>query len=131
MSESLNMEPEFDTEYKNESVSEVDSESISDTVPFCDHLEESDLEDLITNIHELMEEYFNSEILKMAKPNFHKEMVEDITHIVFQNLLDADICKDSDYFSIFEIVYDHCHTKYNPNFPFSTRILLDYLILYI
>ena len=102
------------------SVSEVDTESVSessDIIPFCDHLEEEELEDLTSNIHELIEEYLQSEILKIAKPDFHKEMVDDITHIVFQNLLDAQICRDSDYDSIFDMVDIHCHTQDNPNFP--------------
>jgi putative phage-type endonuclease len=102
------------------SESEIGSNAVSDLysdTPFYDHLEESDLDDLISNIHELMEEYFNSEILKISKPDFHKEMVEDITHIVFQNLLDAEICNDSDYDALFEMVNIQCHTKINPNFP--------------
>jgi putative phage-type endonuclease len=98
-----------------DSVSDDDTES--DIIPFCDKIEDSDLEDLISNIHELMEEYLNSEILKISKPDFHKDMVEEIAHIVFQNLLDANICNDCDYVSIFEIVNDQCHTKYNPNCP--------------
>jgi putative phage-type endonuclease len=111
-----------ENDVENNSVLEIDieSESESDVTSFWDQLEESDIDDLISNIHELIEEYFNSEILKISKPDFHKEMTEDIAHIVFQNLLDANICTDSDYVSIFELVNIHCHTKYNPNFPFRS-----------
>ena len=112
------------SESEAEAVSDVDAES--DTTSFCDHIDESDLDDLLSNIQELMEDYFTSEILKMSKPDFHKEMVEDITHIVFQNLLDADICKDSDYISIFEIVNDQCHTKYNPIYPLRSTEHCNY-----
>ena len=120
MSDSLNIESE------SESVSEVASVSESDITPFCNHLEQEELDDLTSNIHELMEEYYNSEILKMSKSDFHKEMVDDITHIVFQNLLDADICNDNDYVSIFEIVKHYCHTKYNPNFPLRSMEHCNY-----
>jgi putative phage-type endonuclease len=113
-----------DVDSESESVSALDAES--DITHFCDNIEESNLDDLISNIHELMEEYLNSEILKISKPDFHKEMVEDITHIVFQNLLDVNICKDSDYISIFEIVNDQCHIKYNPNFPLRSMKHCNY-----
>ena len=134
MSDELNFEPTIAMNDKCETLSELDlgsdseseSESESNSIPFCDQIDESDLDDLLSNIQELMEDYFISEILKMAKPDFHKEMVEDITHIVFQNLLDAEICKDTDYFSIFEIVNDQCHTKYNPNYPLRSTEHCNY-----
>jgi putative phage-type endonuclease len=113
----LEVDVKSECENENENESNSISEFESDTTPFYDHLEESHLDDLISNINELMEEYLNSEILKMSKPDFHKEMVEDITHVVFQNLLDADICKDSDYDSLFEMVDIQCQTRDNPNFP--------------
>jgi len=124
MSHNLILETEITAlavEDNPESVSEVDIESesasASDITPFCDHLEEEELEDLISNIHELIEDYLHSEILKMAKPDFHKDMVEDITHVIFQNLLDADICKDSDYDALLEMVDAEYHEKSKSNFP--------------
>jgi hypothetical protein len=119
MSDNLAIENELtlEVEDKSESLAEVDIESASDITPFYDHLEQEELEDLTSNIHELIDEYLHSEILKMAKPDFHKEMAEDITHIVFQNLLDAEICKDNDYDALFELVDIECHEKGKSGVP--------------
>ena len=90
---------------ESESVSDSESELEYIDTPFYEKLEETELNDLISSIHELIEEYMNIEILKMAKPEFHEELVNDVTNILFQNLQDAEICKEIDYDSVMELVY--------------------------
>jgi hypothetical protein len=56
------------------------------TIPFYEKLCEEDQEDL-NDYHRsnyILMYYLNSEVLKMANGDFHKIMVEDITHIIFQ-----------------------------------------------
>jgi putative phage-type endonuclease len=110
--------------------SEDSDSNDSYVTPFYDKLSENELDDLITSIHDLIEDYLTSEILKIAKPDFHKEMVDDITHILFQNLMDANVCKDPDYDSIYDLVDIHCDSYFenneNSNVPVRSREHCNY-----
>jgi putative phage-type endonuclease len=76
---------------------------------FFEKMSEEEYEDLEWSIYELLGEYMEDDdtILKIAKPSFHTEVVEDITHVLFQPLNDADICEDSDYDDLYSIVEDY------------------------
>ena len=103
---------DLNSDSESESESELQSEESNLTViPFYENIQESEMNDLISSIHELIDQYLITEILKMAKPDFHKEIVDDITHILFQNLQDAEICNnnDSDYDSLYDIVDMYCN----------------------
>lgn len=105
------VDADYEVEVENEvekSSSEKSSSEESYITPFYEYFSKDEFHDLVTSIDDLIEEYQSSEVLKMAKPDFHKEMAEDVTHIMFQNLLDAEICKDSDYDSISKLVDIHC-----------------------
>lgn len=107
---------------KYTSDSDSESNSTSDT-PFYEKLEETELNDLISSVHELIEEYVNAEILKMAKQEFHEELVNDVTNVLFQNLQDAEICKEIDYDSVMELVEIQSQTYFeNKENPNSTSI---------
>jgi putative phage-type endonuclease len=99
---------ELESESESELESELESDSESIDIPFYENLEETELNDLISSIHELIEDYLNIEILKMAKPDFHEELINDVTNILFQNLQDVDICKEIDYDSVIELVDIQC-----------------------
>jgi len=64
-------------------------------------------------------------VLKISHTNFHKNMVEDITHIIFQTFHDAEIIKDSDYDSVNDFVEHQCEVWYetgkNPYYPARTN----------
>jgi putative phage-type endonuclease len=115
-----------------ESVSDSDSDSVSESesvsesidTPFYEKLEETELNDLISSIHELIEEYMNIEILKMAKPEFHEELVNDVTNNLFQNLQDAEICKEIDYDSVMELVDIQCQIYFENKENSSSQIPL-------
>lgn len=109
----------YDSNSDSDSMSNLESES---ETPFYENLEESEINDLITSIHELIEEYLNTEILKMAKPNFHEELINDITNILFQDLQDADICKEIDYNSIMELVNIQSHQYFESFESFDSVI---------
>jgi len=91
------------------------------SVCFYEYFEENEINDLISSIFELIDEYLNSEILKMSKLDFHNEMVDDITHIIFQNLQDADIIDNSDYDCLYDFIYTQCtlyfENREDLNFP--------------
>ena len=101
---------------------DTDTDTSSDTdIPFYETLNEKESHDFISTIYSLVEYYMTNEIAKIAKPDFHKDVIEDITHVVFQTLEDAKICQDADYHSIYDYVEWHCsewfENKEDMNYP--------------
>ena len=94
-----------ESESGSESESESGSESKND---FCDNLLEEDLDEITIMINEYIDDYLKTEVLKMSHPDFHKHMIEDITHILFQSFQDAEVLQDSDYDSLLLLVDHHC-----------------------
>ena len=123
MSEKYTSESDSELELDSELESDSESNSIYDT-PFYEKLEETELNDLISSIHELIEEYMNIEILKMAKPDFHEELINDVTNILFQNLQDVKICKEIDYDSVMELVDIQCQIYFENKENSNTQIPL-------
>jgi putative phage-type endonuclease len=103
---------------QNESDSEDDS-SETNTIPLYDRMSDSDQAELIESIHVLIDEYMEGFVLKMSNPDFHTEFVEDICHVLFQQLTDVNICKDTDYDELYSIVayYCDCYNKENLHCP--------------
>jgi putative phage-type endonuclease len=85
-----------------------DTESVDtneELEPFYETLTENEHEDLELSIYELIGEYIDGDaILKMSKMNFHDELVDDITHILFQHFNDAKILDDCQYDSVYSFV---------------------------
>ena len=86
-----------------------ESESSVSSISSLD-LNEKEYEELSTMIHELMEEYMKDHILKMSKPNFMTELLDDILHIIFQQLTDAGVFKDSCYDRLHDLVSETCNS---------------------
>ena len=97
-----------------------ESESSVSSISSLD-LNEKEYEELSTMIHELMEEYMKDHILKMSKPNFMTELLDDILHIIFQQLTDAGVFKDSCYDRLHDLVSETCNEwflcQYNVTCP--------------
>lgn len=55
-----------------------------------------EFEDLAESVYDLIEEYINDNVLSMSKPNFKDTMVEEVTHVIFQQLDDAEVYDDYD-----------------------------------
>lgn len=55
-----------------------------------------DMFDTQITISELIDEYLTDEILKMSSPDFHNEIVNQISDILFEQWITADICEDTD-----------------------------------
>jgi putative phage-type endonuclease len=99
-----------------------DSESDDSEIPFY---QENELNDLITSIHDYIEEYLPSEVFKMSKLDFHKDMVEDIAHVLFQHLQDAGIYQEDNYNPLLRFVELYCHeyfeNKEDLNYPMRSE----------
>lgn len=105
-----------------------DVSSDSSDESFYDNLPENEREDLITSIYDLITEYLSEDnVLKMAKTDFHTEIVDDITHILFQQLNDANICNE--YESLYNFVYFQCTEWFETggNYNYPSRHLAHYL----
>jgi putative phage-type endonuclease len=71
-------------------------------------LNEKECIELCHTINELIEEYIKDNILSISKPHFMTELTDDIAHIIFQHLTDADILRESNYDSLYMFISDKC-----------------------
>jgi len=112
MEKKVYFENENDTEYDTTSISETDSH-----IPFLETLQENELLDLQSTITQLMDEYLNtpSELLNISKPKFHKKMIEEITNIMFETLLDSGICNEHSQDELYEFVDSFSEICYDMN----------------
>lgn len=116
-------EAEAEIEVLYTDISSESSGSVS-SIPFYETLNEKETGDFISTIYSILEDYIKTEIAKISKPDFHKELIDDITHIIFQSLQDAEICENEDYQPIYDYVEWHCaawfENKEDMNYPLRT-----------
>ena len=79
-------------------------ENSEDTDHFMESLTEDEKEDMYMTITELADDYLANEMIKMMSPTFLDDYYSDITHILFQQLLENDICNQDDYDDLYDIV---------------------------
>jgi hypothetical protein len=107
-------------QYDNESNNSVDESE--ESLSFYDKLTEDEQNEVIETIQDLLEEYIKNEILNISKPNFHKDMNDDITHIVYQSLLDCGILQDDDdYHSLLDFVETYSNDFFENNNVYPMR----------
>ena len=103
--------------------------SESSSLPFS----EKEHEELTETIHELIQEYIQESVLNMSKPNFTQVLVEEIAHVLYQQLEDAELITTCDYASFRDFVdsvaqdwFFHnnasCPERTNPHTPTNTLV---------
>lgn len=108
---------------------EIETNTESSSLPFS----EKDHEELTETIHHLMEEYMIDSVLNMSKPNFTQVLVEEIAHVLYQQLEDAELITTCDYLSFRDFVdsvvqdwFFHnnasCPERTNPHTPTNTLV---------
>ena len=102
----LDLDFHSDNSDLNDSVSESSEESLLVESSFMDKITNIDYFEIVETIHSLIDEYLQNNILSFSKPGFHDDLIDEISHILFQPLLDAEICADNDYNEVRE------HTEY-------------------
>ena len=126
----INLHIDDENNNKNEPLESIETESddmdSEITVPFYEKISESEKQDIIESIHFCIEDYLKTDIQKMAKPNFHTEMLDEITHILFQSLQEANIFEDSDYDSLFDLVEIECSQWFENNHDCPMRTIPHY-----
>jgi hypothetical protein len=75
--------------------SEDDFDEIIDT-PQPSPVLEDEIE-LAESIHDILEDYIKDEVIHMSKESFMTQLNDDIAHILFQTLIDAEICSPDEY----------------------------------
>jgi putative phage-type endonuclease len=83
--------------------------SPSPALPLLNTYSDKEKEDLITSIYDLIEEYLNEEVLKMSKPEFMVELIDNVAHVLFQQLTDAGIYCNEEYDPLHDFVDEQCH----------------------
>jgi hypothetical protein len=81
-----------------------DSETSENTISFFANISEKEQFELDETIYETIEQYMDDELIHYSSSTFIKTMQSDITHIIFQNLLNSELCEDSHYDEIYDYV---------------------------
>ena len=55
-----------------------------------------EFEDLAESVYDLIEVYMSDNVINMSKPNYKETMVEEVAHVIFQQLDDAEVYDDYD-----------------------------------
>jgi putative phage-type endonuclease len=92
---------EISSEVSSEISSEISSESLD--------MSDNEYYELSQTVYELLYDYMNDNILSIAKPNFMVEIVDDVSHIIFQHLKDCEIIKEYDYGLLYSFIDKECH----------------------
>jgi putative phage-type endonuclease len=99
--------------------SEDDFDEIIDT-PSPSPVLEDEIE-LAESIHDILEDYIKDEVIHMSKESFMTQLNDDIAHILFQTLIDAEICSPDEYSAIHSLVCEESHDWFlqrtNPECP--------------
>ena len=94
--------------------SDTDVESIqSEEHPsFMDKLTNSEYLEWIDTIYSFIEEYLQNNMLGISKPGFHEDLIDEVTYVIFQPLLDAGIYTNNDFQEVQEHVEYYANTMF-------------------
>lgn len=114
------MKIKSESEFETISLSDSDSDSVQteiEEVSFIDTLQEDELLELQSTITQLIDEHLNtpSELLRISKPDFHKNFIDEITHIIYDTLYDSGICSENSYDELYEFVESLSEICYDMN----------------
>lgn len=108
-----------------DNMSDYDSSIVSSTddefeyeepiTPWIDTLNHSDIIEIETCVYELMGDYLLMELENMSSPHFHYDMVKNITKMVFQQLIDINLCNNEKYYELEMFVEDLCNNFFETN----------------
>ena len=114
-STSLEVSSYNDTESlcENDDISIVTSTSCNTqgTLLLFDSLYDDDVYDIIQDVYDMFDEYYNNNIIKMSSSKFYIEMFDMISEILYTEWEDIDMCYEDDYPQILEFV-EELHTEY-------------------
>ena len=89
--------------------SDEETETASVDVISAFEIDDNDFCSIVEETYEEFDDYFNNNILQMSSPKFHDNMIEHITEIYFDYWKDINICDETDYGDIYDLmeqIYD-------------------------
>jgi putative phage-type endonuclease len=93
------------------------SESSDNQLPFYETMNESEQSELVETIYDLIGQYIEDYIGKMVKPDFHTELVDDVCHIVFQDLTAPEVGLNIEYDDMHSFVSHYCELWFKDEDP--------------
>lgn len=100
----------FQIDTDTESASNTDYHSENESNSFFDNLSEEEIADITTEIYELIEQYYETNILNMSSPKFYFEMNEYISTVLFEEWSEYDLYNQDDKDEISTFVEDIIET---------------------
>ena len=89
---------------------------------FIDSLSDDEKEEMYTTIIELAEDYLIQESIKMSSSTFFEDFYLDITHVLFQQLMENGLCSENDYDDLYDMVTEVLMTNIVDDFtPYVSK----------
>ena len=74
----------------------TNSDSFGISTSLFDKLTESEFEEFELNIEDMLHQYLEDNFINWSEPNFIETMVNDVTDLLYQDFIHAEICKDDE-----------------------------------
>ena len=81
------------------------------TIPLFDSFTDEDVFDIIQDIYQQIDDYYENNILKMSSPKFYTDMFLSISEVLFQEWINIEICDEEDFQQITEFI-ENLHDDY-------------------
>jgi putative phage-type endonuclease len=79
------------SEYSEDNYSDNNNDE-EEYVSFLNSLTDSDIDELESNVEDMLREYLEDNFIKWSDSNFINDMVNEVTYLLFQYLLHGEIC---------------------------------------
>ena len=112
---------DFIAEVDNENDSDSESEHTVTHTNWRDKISEDELLEIETMTNEMIDEYISTDASRMSSPEFHTNMVSDITTEVVNQLIIMELCIEEDADEIAEYVQVLCDTYFEANLSVPPR----------
>jgi putative phage-type endonuclease len=109
-SSSENIEEDI-TDTDNDTIISTTTNDTDVTIPLFDSFTDEDVFDIIQDIYQQIDDYYENNILKMSSPKFYTDMFLSISEVLFQEWINIDVCDEEDFQQITEFI-ENLHDDY-------------------
>jgi|TARA_B110000093_G_C12965299_1_gene409301 putative phage-type endonuclease len=132
MANTITAESECDIDIAEPTIETDDEDLILDN-NIMDQLTSEDVGEIIQYIYELLDEYYQENLVEVYSPTFIDTLCKDVAYILFEEWSSAEICIEDDYENILSFVkqifelYEDIITKTrrSRSYTFDTLITMD------
>ena len=111
------MEPSTYSEVQRRNME--DDEEYDESPFLLEDISENDISDIIIDLYELIGEYLQGNILLLSSPTFYKDMFESISHVIYDEWLDADLLDEGDENEYLEELFEFTEQVFDVYSDFS------------